>query len=61
MLGEAEDADVVLRFADTNEAGTNAVATEQSSNIAAMVIKQDGNIFPNKAAPTSDFDYMPYF
>ena len=45
MLDEAEeDVHVVLHFADTDEAGTNAAATEQSSNKAAMMIKQDGGI-----------------
>lgn len=44
MLAEAEDAHVVLCFADTNEAGTNAAATEHASNIAPMVMKQDVNI-----------------
>ena len=44
MLGEADDVHVVLHFADTDKDGTKADATEQSSNIAAMVTKQDGGI-----------------
>ena len=44
MQGEAEDVHVVLHFADTDKDGRKADALEQSSNKAAMAIKQDGGI-----------------